>query len=265
VNRAALIILLFLISWAGQAQEWFLTRNIKLSTTCELSSKDRNDNLYIADVRGSIYQYDKKGNQLNLYSTKQLGQIYLLESWQGLRTFAFYQDLQEYLITDRFLSNERTYNLSPGAYVRLATLSQDLNLWVLGEDNLVLQKLSASDQSIIIENQWSNEFAGEELNITYLKEYKNRLYLLDENRRVIMFDNLGNYITQIEIEGIRTISFTDQNLIANQGKSILKVDLNSLKKERIELPDIADQLYIIDGTYYLIHQDQLSLYDYKPL
>lgn len=265
MNRGAMILGLILLGFTGKAQEWQLIKTTQLETSCELSSKDRNNNLYIADLRGSIYQYDQQGNQLNLYSTKQLGQIYLLESWQGLRTFAFYQDLQEYLITDRFLSNERTYQLPPNSYIRLATLSQDLNLWTLGEDNLLLRKINTTDQSIMIENQWSSDFAGEDLNVTYLKEYKNRLYLLDRGQRVIVFDNFGNYITVIEAEGVQTISFTDSYLWANQVDSVLKIGLNSLEREAIDLPTNADQLYVINGVYYLITENQLSLYNYKPL
>ncbi|MEQ8712312.1 MAG: hypothetical protein RIC80_04810 [Cyclobacteriaceae bacterium] len=256
---------LVLLALMADAQEWQLMKKVKLATTCELSSKDRNNYLYIADLRGNIYQYDKDGNQANLYSTRQLGQIYLLESWQGLRTFAFYQDLQEYLITDRFLSNERTYLLKPSNYIRLATLSQDLNLWILGEDNLLLQKINAIDQSVILENQWSNEFFGDDLNITYIKEYKNRVYLLDESQRIIIFDNLGNFITTIDAKGVKKISFTDQYIYANRGGEVIKIDLNSLQREIIKLPVSTDQIHVIHGVYYLINKDELSMYAYKPL
>lgn len=260
-----LLLCLLLIASTVRAQPWKLVKEIKLSTSCALASRDRNDHLYIADVRGSIYQYDKDGNPLNLYSTKQLGQIYLLESWQGLRTFAFYQDLQEYLIADRFLSNERTYKLKPDTYIRLATLSQDLNLWVLGEDNLILQKLNTFDQTITIENQWSNEYAGEDINITYLKEYKNRLYLLDHLKRVFVFDNLGNFITVVNIEGIRSLSFSDQTMLANLGETLVKVDLTRLKKEVVHLPVSTEHLFIINTRYYLITKDSMYIYDYMPL
>ncbi len=247
------------------AQSWKLENETLLEFEVAYSSIDRKGHIYLADSRGNIRQYNTDGELLNLYSTKLIGQIYLLESWHGLRTFAFYQDLQEYMLTDRFLANERNYQLSPQNYIRLATLSQDLNLWTLSEDNLIIRKISTLDGTVMIENQWNNDYSDEDLNISYIKEYKNRLYFLDAGTRVMVFDNLGNPITIIPAAGVKTISFANDQLFANTGKETIKVNLFSLERETITLPVGSDQVYFVGERFFLIDSGKLLQYSYNPL
>ena len=264
-RRLVITGLIILGCLGAKAQGWKLENETLLTFEVTHSSLDRSGNIYLADSRGNIRQYNSDGELLNLYSTKLIGQIYLLESWHGLRTFAFYQDLQEYMLTDRFLANERNYQLSPQYYIRLATLSQDLNLWTLSEDNLIIRKINAFDGTVMIENQWNNDYSDEYLNISYVKEYKNRLYFLDAGTRVMVFDNLGNPITIIPTPGAKTISFANDQLLANTGEETIKVDLLSLEREILTLPVDSDHVYLIDESFFLVDSGKLLRYSYSPL
>ena len=144
-------------------------------------------------------------------------------------------------------------------------MSQDLNLWTISEDNLIIRKVNLSDNNTLIENQWNNDYSTETLNISYFKEYKNRLSLRDEKARILIFDNLGNPISDIVAQGVGTISFSDNYIIANEGRNIKKINLTTLEQESIELPIQSDHIYWIDNKYYIINSDRLLIYSYNPL
>lgn len=255
------ILILLSLSVADMfGQSWEKIKTIVLDFEPHQMSVDRKSQLFICDINGNIYKYNARMEQLNLYSTKKIGNIYLLEARHGLRVFAFYQDLQQYLLTDRFLANERSAAFDPNIFIRLATLSQDLNIWTIDENDLTIRKIRSSDGYQLIENQWASQYSNETLNISFIKEYKNRLYLLDKGKRVYVFDNLGNLITRLDTPDALSIVFHGDKLIVKYPKKIGIHQLLNLEEEILNLPIEADQLQILEDSFYLFEGRKIHVY-----
>lgn len=253
------------IGLLGQGN-WELEKRVDFNYQLSTTSIDRYGNLYCSSTQGDIYQYDGEGTLLNSLSSRQLGKVYLLEASHGLRLFAFYQDLQEFLMTDRFLANQRSYSINRGnGLIRLANLSMDLNLWVLDDDNLGISKLDLNNQQVLLNHNWAQNILDRSVNFTYIKEYKNRIYLLDQAKEVFVFDNMINLLHTIEAQGVQKIAFFQNTLFLYDTSDFVSVDLNTLNRKKSPLPEKIIEMQVHKERFYLFGERSLSIYRYNPL
>lgn len=257
--------LLILAVIPSYAQSIELKSRTRLEFRPEQISCDIKGNIFLSDASGNIYKYDNNGSFLNLYSTKKLGKIYALEANQGFRVFAFYQDFQEYLLLDQFLSNERYFQLDPTNYIRIATLSQDLNIWAIDERDLELRKISSATKSDLYQNQWANQFVNDKLDIRKLIEVKSKVYLFDKASRVYIFDNLGNYLSNIELNESIDMTVGDSNLFCIYPNKMKIIGLDNGQISIIEMNETYEKIAYHNQLIYLTKDNQLEIYHYKPL
>jgi hypothetical protein len=257
--------LLILIIVPGYSQALELKVKTILEFQPEQISCDVKGNIFMSDVSGNIYKYDNNGSFLNLYSTKRLGKIHALEANQGFRVFAFYQDLQEYLLIDQFLSNERSFQLNPDNYIRIATLSQDLNLWAIDERDLQLRKISSVSKIDIYQNQWANQFPEDKLNVQKIIEVKSKVYLFDKGSKVHIFDNLGNYISNIVLSESIDLAVGDTHLYCIYPGKLEIIDLEYGNVTIIEMSTSFEKIAYHNNLIYLTKNKILEIYNYIPL
>src|SRR5690606_34067409 len=68
----------------GYGQSMSLETKIPLTHRAVTGSIDRAHNIYIADVRGSLYKMDSVGTLLYTYSPDKKGNIEYVEAWETL-------------------------------------------------------------------------------------------------------------------------------------------------------------------------------------
>ncbi|MEJ2005003.1 MAG: hypothetical protein P8X57_08595, partial [Cyclobacteriaceae bacterium] len=67
--------------------------------------------LYTGNTKGTVKRYGPNDDDL-LYSPSRQSPVTLIDGSNPLRIFVFYEDLQEYAILDRFLTETARYSLS---------------------------------------------------------------------------------------------------------------------------------------------------------
>jgi hypothetical protein len=257
--------LLILVLFPAYSQSIELKTRTVLEFQPEHISCDIKGNVFMSDGSGNIYKYDSNGSFLSLYSTKRLGKIYALEANQGFRVFAFYQDLQQYLLTDQFLSNERAFQLDPNSYIRIATLSQDLNIWAIDERDLQLRKISSVSKQDIYQNQWANQFPEDKLDIQKIIEFKSKVYLFDKGSKVHIFDNLGNYVAHIVLNTSIDLAVGETHIFCIYPNQLKIIALNESEVVSIELNDTYENIAYQNNQIYLTKNRTLEVYTYIPL
>jgi len=104
--------------------------------------------------------------------------------------------------------------------------------------------------------------------VKILKDDKNFVYVLDkEQKAIIRFDNLGNYISRIEIKDLENFAIKGSRMYLFNGKEIIKYDLdkNSIIEKKIfpvsfTRKKIRD-IYVLNGEkYLLLGKNALSLW-----
>ena len=200
-----------------------------LSVTGEITafSQDRTGNIFLSFKGGAITKFSPSMDSLISFCPEKLGDITLLEAWHGFQIFAFYEDFQEYTLLDRFLTRDTRYQLSQSSenYVDMCTISSDQNLWIFEENQLRLIKLNLNIRAIDIEIPLEFVLDANEHKITFLREYQNLVFLVDENSGIYVLDNLGNYLRKIDAPGIKYCSFRDEHLLYLQNNEVHDINL----------------------------------------
>ena len=227
--------LVFISAFHLNAQALKPASSIKLQGNAHQVSIDRQGNIYVAASNGDIDRYDRQGLFSKHFSPTKKAQPTLLEAWQGLRTFVFYQDFQEYLFLDRFLSQSERYELADqkiSSTISLATIAADNNLWTFDNQNLSLKKMDLQNGEIISDTNLNFILKNKTHEFTYMREYQNLLFLSDKKEGVLVFDNIGNHIETLPLMAVNHFSFSGTKLITLFGDKLVTFELYAKEKKR---------------------------------
>jgi hypothetical protein len=217
----------------------YLLDTLVLEDEITAFSQDRTGNIFLSFKGGAITKYNANMDSLISFSPEKVGDITLLEAWHGFQIFAFYENFQEFALMDRFLTRYTRYRLSQSStnYVDICTISSDQNLWIFEENQLRLIKLNLAIRDIDIEVPLEFILTANDHNITFLREYQNLVFLVDEYSGVYVFDNLGNYLRKIEAPGMKNCSFRGEHLFYLQNNEVHDINLY---QEGHEITKIGD-------------------------
>ena len=157
----------------------------------------------------------------------------ILETWQGLRVFVYYQNFQEYLLLNRFLSNENRINTALGdfaPFTGLANLSNDNNLWLYNDREMIITKRDINNQEVIVENQLNLSADFQRIEGNYRRGRIRVFSFLATNNGVLLFDNLGNYLDLLTTEDIDFFSFNNFELLYLKNDKLIRVSIKDKTK-----------------------------------
>ena len=230
--------LLFFATTLGFGQNKDVVDSLKVKNTITDYSIDVSGNIYLAFEGGSITKYGPDLDSLFTYSPIQVGNVRLLEAGSGLRIFAFYDSYQEYLVTDRFLTQPILTKLNASAleFVEIANQSQDNKIWLVENSGLRLVKYDPATKTILIETFLSPIVEAEEPSFTFVREYQNQVFLVDSHSGIYVFDNLGNYLRKIDARTKKCTFFGNEILFMEEGQLIIS-DLYGTDKTTQKISD----------------------------
>lgn len=219
----------------------------------QLISIDQNDNLFLTDSENNLYKYDTTGVlQLN-YAPEKMGTIHSLEAGLTQQIFLFYQDLQEIVWLDRFLRPISQFSIDFNliGYARLATPSADFKIWLIDESDFTLKKYDLEINEIIVSTPLDLLLNPKSYQIIGMKEYQNRLYVLDKNQGIVVFDAIGNYVETMKIPITQNISFKNENLYFLDDEGICySYGLYSQQKQKVLSDSIQNIEHLIIGNKF---------------
>lgn len=261
VMGACCLVLLCISQVYGQSIT--LERKIPLDNRAVTGSIDRSGNIYIADDRGSLIKMDSTGTVLYTYSPDRKGKIEYVEAWETLNVLLFYEDLQEYRLLNRFLTQVATKSLNQSIFARLLTPSSDNNIWVFDDSDFALKKFNTGYNTLEIVTDLSGivdvNFQGE-----HLREYQHLIFMADYHSGIYVFDNLGNYIRTLPFAHVRYFNFLQNKLyILSEGK-VHFYDLYTGEERTVSAPNGQEYELVLatDTRLYLISKPAVEIYQY---
>jgi len=265
LKHSITFILLIAIQSFAFAQDWKKIESVKLENQVNQVSIDRQGNLYISSINGSIDKYDSNGVFQLHYSPPKKSTPRLIEAWQGLRVFAFYKDFQEYLFLDRFLNASERYSINNQegvSYTNLSTIVADNNIWVLDTQGFSLKKIDISNNEAISETNLSLVLSNKVYDFSFIREYQNLLFISDSKNGVLIFDNLGNYLETLPIFNLNFFSFLDTSLIYIQNGNIVYFDIYTKQKKEVSLPDPSYTFVLMENKrVFLFTRTTLDIFE----
>lgn len=244
-SKISFILFFWFFSSVASAQD-----TISLAFEPDRVSVDRYNNLYLSDRSGNIYKYDSSGQQLVTFSPKRRGRVGLLEAWNTVTVAAFYPELQEYLLLDRFLA------LTPGVkidtknvgFIRLAAPSADGNIWLIDDSDFSIKKLNAASGDIMLKTPLDLLLEAGAYDLGFIREYNNMLFVSDRNSGILVFDNMGNYKKKLPFKNVEQPGFYKEMLYFSRDSASLHLfNLYDLSETDIELPQSPDRVVLL-GT-----------------
>jgi hypothetical protein len=221
----------------ARGQALHVERTLELGQPRLLAS-DRYGNLYVADQEGNINRYDSLGNFSLNFSPPKLAEVSLLDARPTVRIFAFYRELQEFTLLDRFLVpiDQFRLDLPELGFVRVAAPSLDNQLWLYDDVNFAIKKFDKNANRVTFRVPLDLLLSGSaDYDINYLAEYQNQLFVNDRNSGILWFDNLGNLQRKLttQTEGF---NFWGDELYFLEGEAIRFVHLYLGREHRWPLP-----------------------------
>ena len=240
VKWPSLLLSLFLLlkGFSGSAQ---LIPADSVRTTHEIIaySADRTGNIFVETEGGSIIKYSRELDSLAAYNPSRVGDFKLIEAWHGFQVFAFSQKFQDFVLLDRFLARENRYNLGEtGMYfVDLATISSDQNLWLFEENGLRLMKYNFRSGETVLEVNLDQWLTNSNHEFSFIREYQNLIFLQDIESGTYVFDNMGNFIKQINTGGANYLSFYNESAYFLRPGELVQLGLYSNDLRAFRLPN----------------------------
>lgn len=229
----------------------------------DLISFDTKDQLFASTLSGDIYLFKADGKQLNLFSPAKQGRLNQLEAAWTVNIFSFSADLQEYRILDRFLNPlaEKGFSLADITLAKTATLGNNNVIWIWDESDMSLKSLDYLRNEIIQSQPLNLILITENLEVTEIREFKNRLFMNVPNSGVYIFDNQGNLMRKIDLKGINKLCYYNDHLLWIEQQNLMALSLSSNEILTIaQLADSASYIQIGQERLAIVAKDKVSLF-----
>lgn len=265
--RLAFFLIFSLNSFLGFSQELQIfgppIAEIQLNNT-DLVSLDTKDQIFASNLAGDIYLFSAEGKQLNLFSPPRQGRLNQLEAAWTVNVFTFSSDLQEYRVLDRFLNPlaESGFLLNEVNLAKAATFGNNNVIWVWDESDLSLKSLDYR-RNLVIQSQPLNLILNsEDLAVTEIREFKNRVFMNFPETGIFMFDNQGNLLGKLKVNTTQRLCFYKEHLIWVEEGEIRAISLSTGESQKIATFNTPDFQYLQVGQERLVvvSKDKLTLY-----
>ena len=226
---------------------------------------DQVGNLYISN-KEELTQLNQKGEELNRYSNKQLGDISFLDISSPLKPLLFYKNLSQIVYLDnRLYPRSEQISLEQLGYPQ-ATLvcSSYMNgLWIFDQVELSITRLDRTGaQTAKVINL--NQVLGVELNPNFMYEKYNKLYLNDPKLGIYVFDVYGNFAKKIPLAGLPKFKIDNNLIYFPSNNDLVLYDQVGFTETRLKLPiGKLKDLYLSGNNLWLLTSDGLFHYLYQ--
>lgn len=215
-NCFTIVLMLLVFSAKAQQPSWKLLWQLPIDST-SIWDIDEAMNLYVVNST-SISKYSNKGQKLVGESIKSVGAIEKVDAGNAMKPAIFSENQQQICFLDNALALQNCIDLSE-IEIELAgtfcTSVQTDRIWIYDQLNsqLRLQTLR-TNQSQVIQNLKGITGLKE---VDYLTEFNNQLFLGDRSNHVVILDNFGSLISEIEIPDHQAFQpFSEGLLIATK-------------------------------------------------
>ena len=97
-----------------------------------------------------------------------------------------------------------------------------------------------------------------------MKEYNNALYLNNPETGILVFDQFGTYVKNINITGLESFQVTEKGIYYLENKKIKKYEFRNLAIDELPLPQQNITGLAVDKNRLFVLTDKgVKIYDYQ--
>lgn len=221
LSRLLKVSVLFLLSFAVEAQEWQQVKSLPLKKNVTAYAVDIKGDFYLGFNDGGLNKYDSNGNFLESFSLSNTSSITLIDVQNNLKPFLFYYDIQQITILDRFSSVPKNYSLSDYSLeiAMMACPAPNGDFWVIENNPQRLKRVDPLRKAMILELQI---LLGD--SIHRMQAYQNILVIGNESG-ILVFDQFGGLMKKLPLDGSNSFQIANGLLYAFTNSEIHEIDL----------------------------------------
>lgn len=235
-------------SFFAQEVEWKLVQDFPIENE-EVWTVDVIGNV-ITTKRDQLTKYGPTGNVLFEQSQKSFGRLDKIEPVNTLKFVAFSEQQQTLCFFDNSLTvMESCIELADFDILnatQFATSGQSDKLWVFDQVNstLLLLSLQGLNQEQQIKNLMGILNAE---SITQMVEIENKLFFVDKENGIFMFDVYGTLINKIDLKNVQWIQCKDDNVLVLVNDQLIIHNFVTMGQQSIPLPSADFYEFKFDG------------------
>ena len=230
----------------------------------DLISLDTRDQIYASNTSGDVYLFDRNGRQLNVFSPRRQGRLNQLEAAWTVNVFSFSSDLQEYRIMDRFLNPivENSFLLNDITLPKASTLGNNNIIWVWDESDLSIKSLDYLRNVVLQSLPLTMILESENLQVSEIREFKNRLFINVPESGIFIFDNQGNFIRKVNLKIDQRMCFYKEYLFWIEEKKLkmYSITLEAIFDAGILPESDIEYLSIGQDIMIFVKKDVMKIY-----
>ena len=227
------------------------------------ASLDRKGALFVATATGTVNKYSSDGEFELTFSAARNSKIGLVEAWTTLDIMVFYAGFQSVTLLNRFLAPITEISLRDKVgFARLVTSNYESNLWVIDDSDFSLKLIDLTLDQVTINTPFNQVLDPESYDISFLREYQNLLFIVDQSSGVLVFDNLGNYLRKISVgAGIEFVGFLNNELYYSRDQELVFIDIYTGDRRSLPLPS-SGLVLATASRIFLLKGSRVELYSY---
>jgi hypothetical protein len=255
----SLFLFIAALSCNGQGK---LISSVPIVGKVHFASVDRPGDLYVVMEDGLIRKFDLNGKEIA--SKKFNSPPTLFDPRDGTLSFAWFRSTRQLVYLSPDMSSTSEVQVHPEFAISPWQVCPSKNeLWILDSADLSLKQTSGKAATVAYDVAWPGTKPNP-LNITFMREYQNFLFVLDEGTGLHLFNSLGKKIRQIDEKKLQWFSFLGEELYYLKSQSVHMMDLYSGESREIHLPSPCQFALLTDQRMILVREGKLEFFEFTP-
>lgn len=229
---------------------------------------------FLADGKGQFFVLkpdgidliNPEGKLLRHHSEKLLGHIGSVDRTSFMRLMVFYDEVPGYQLLDNTLSPHSDLvdlNVMGRPFISLMCTSSNNSYWLYDKVSFELVRMNDKNREISNSGNLMNVI-GSRIDPFKIAEAGNRLYMADKDQGLLVFDQFGVFMSQIELKDILDFSVEIEEqvyILQETGISHYISKPWSLTELPMDVPAGAKHLDVDEGNIYIGTGKQIWTYD----
>jgi hypothetical protein len=208
-----------------------------------VAALDQMHQIYYINGQRQLYKLVPAQNRNYLYTDLFVDRQTILFVQNALKILLYKKDIGALVTLDSRLNMTGKINLFDLGYydvTTLATANDNQSIWLFDKASQQLVRLDQQYKQTFISPVMPQQI-GFDLNPVYITETEGKVYLVDYEKGVFIFDNFGNFFRQIPLSGLRKIWIFGSRILYYQDDQIWQYDLLMMEKAVLaHLPGYKD-------------------------
>ena len=226
---------------------------------------DKVQQVYLITDRNEVIKHDPRGREVFRFNNNFLEDIGKLDPSNPFNVVLYYPEFLSVITLDSTMTKTGEFDLSNLNLIRVNALgsTNDNNVWLYDEVSFTLKKVNRSGE-VLTESVNLNLKLGYSGKPNFLLERSNLVFVNDPDYGILVFSNLGEYDSVLDIKGLQRFQVIGDFLIYQRGTKLYQYHLKTFEERSIELPvsiHPGDQMLIQKSTLFVKRSDRVEAFE----